>query len=162
MGNSKRTETRGFIGAILFILCYAGWLFVLRHLLLRLEGEGSSILKPEPGQIVAVALIALMYYCCYLGLHAFSRFGNPQRLLAASLALLIHLGFLYGFKLWFDAIANNPFLSFNPATAWYANEQVKFWLANGPLLLFFLLVFILRLFALLRPENRAFSSSGIR
>src|SRR5213082_360917 len=153
MGNKplldKRTETTGLIISVVFLLVYCSYLFFFRSALLQLEGSNGSILKPEPGQIVAVGFIVLIYHLSYLGLYAFSAFGKAQQTVSSILALLLNFTLLYAFKIWFDAISSNPFLSNTAQTLpWYAKEQDKFLLVNGPLLFFIIAVFVLRFVAI--------------
>lgn len=154
----KQTETRWFTAVVIFLFVYCGLLFFFRSVLLKLETGNGSVLKPEPGQILAVGFLILVYHLSYLGLYAFSALGNRQKAMASFLAVVINLTLLYGFKLWFDAISENPFLSLTDRKLpWYAEEKTKFLLSNGPLLLFFIIVFAFRLIAI---AQRRFSEAG--
>jgi hypothetical protein len=146
----KRTELKWFTIAIIFLTLYCGFLFGFRSVLEQLENGNQTILKPEPGQIIAIGFLILIYHLSYVGLYAFSGLGKMPGMMAALLAVSINLVLLYGFKIWFDAIAGNTFLFSSQKLPWYAEEKIKFIIANGPLLLFFISVFAFRLIAIVQ------------
>lgn len=155
----KRTEIKWLATAIVFLVLYCGFLFFFRSVLMKLENGNGTILKPEPGQIIAMGLLILVYHLSYAGLYAFSGLGKLPAIMAALLAVFINLAFMYGFKLWFDAIAGNIFLLSIQKLPWYAQEKTKFIIANAPLLLYFISVFAFRLIAI---GQRLFSSANGR
>jgi hypothetical protein len=143
----KRLETRWFAGTIVFLVLYCIFLFLFRAALVKLDTQFGSILKPEVSQILAIALIILLYYFAFLGLYGFSGLGRWQRTVSIFLAMLFTGSLLYGFRQWYTAVVNNPFLSFGPTGVlpWYAREKTKFLLANTPLALFIITIFIMRI-----------------
>ena len=153
---NKRTEIKWFAFAIIFLVLYCSFLFGFRSILIRLEDGNETILKPELSQIIAIALLILIYHFSYMGLYAFSGLGRWPGIIAALLAVVINLLILYGFKLWFDAITQNAFLFSTQKLPWYATEKTKFMISNIPLILFFITVFAFRLIAIVQ---RKFSTS---
>lgn len=154
----KRIEIKWFTVAIIFLMLYCGFLFGFRSVLIKLDGGNETILKPEPGQIVAIALLILIYHFAYVGLYAFSGLGKWPCIISSLFAVIINLVILYGFKLWFDAITGNAFLYSSQILPWYAVERTKFMIANVPLLLFFIYIFVFRLIAI---WHRKYSSVRI-
>ena len=151
----KRTEIKWFAIAIIFLVLYCSFLFAFRSVLIKLEDGNETILKPEPPQIIAIALLILLYHLSYVGLYGFSGLGKWPCIIAVLLAVVINLLILYGIKLWFDAITRNTFLFSSQKLPWYAVEKNKFLIANVPLILFFISVLVFRLIAI---GQRKFSS----
>lgn len=152
---AKKESRRAFF-AIFFICAYTCYLFLFRTLLLRLDNASNSILKPEPVQIAVLALFLLLYYFTYLGLSFFSDLGIVQKTTAIVIAIVVHTTVLYGLLLWYEAIVQNHLL-FNTVSAHlplYAQEQEKFFIANSPLILFCLTIFVLRLTEMLRTSHQ--------
>ena len=141
---------------LLFLLLYCLVLFLFRILLLNLEKQYGFILKPEVFHIFIIGFLILLYYFFFLGLYVFSTLGSIQKIYAICIALIVVLGLLYGFKQWYSAVANNPFLSINNLQnlPWYAKEEIKFLLVNTPLLLFFITVFVYRLLMITKISNK--------
>lgn len=148
---SKPKESTWFLYSLVFLIGYCSFLFIFRNILLSIESEDQTILKPEVNQIIAIGLFMLLYYFAFLGLYSFSFTGKWQNISAIVLSLIIVGSILYGFKKWYDLIADNPFLSFTQSAnlPWYANEKNKFLIANSPLILFLISIFIIRLLLML-------------
>ena len=149
----KWTERKWFFAAIVFLLFYCGFLVVFRSILNGVEEKNSiSIFKPEPAQITGMGLLILLYHFFFLGLYTFSIGGRWQKSTAFVVALLVISSVLFIFLNWYHAVAH-PYLRITDTTKlpWYAQERAKFLMANIPLLVFFVLVFILRLLMIYKP-----------
>src|SRR5690349_17344826 len=92
---NKRTELKWFSVSIIFLAIYCGFLFGFRSLLHNLENGSETILKPEPGQIIAIGFLILIYHFSYVGLYSFSGLGKLPGAVAALLAIIINLALLY-------------------------------------------------------------------
>ena len=147
---NKRTELKSFAVSVVFLILYCCFLFGFRSVLQQLDNGNETILKPQPAQILAIGFLVLIYHFSYVGLYTFSGLGKIPGLMAALLAIFINLALLYAFKLWYDAITGNPFLFSIQKLPWYAEEKAKFIIANAPLLVFFIYVFVFRLIAILQ------------
>lgn len=153
----KEVESRWTMSVLIFTIVYCGMLFLFRYLLVQLEINGGSILKPEPAQIIAIGLLIILYHFAFVGLYLFAHFGPWQKIVSLILSIIIISSLLYAMKELYKVIVNNPFLSFTSTGAlpWYAQEKVKFLLANSPLIFFFITVFILRFLMLAKPSLHA-------
>ena len=152
---NKPKESIWFLYSIVFLIGYCCFLFIFRNILITLESENQTILKPEISQIIVVGLFIVLYYFAFSGLYSFSLAGRWQNISAVILAFIITGSILYGFKKWHDLITNNPFLSFTqPASLpWYANEKNKFLIANSPLIVFIISIFVFRLLLMLNGKQ---------
>lgn len=144
----KRIEAKWFLGTLLFLVLYCTFLLCCRVVLTRLENAHRTILKPEYSQIVIVGLIILLYHFSFIGLYVFSLLGKAFKTCTLVLGLLITGSILYGFSQWYSAIAHNPFIGIGQPIIlpWYAREKTKFLIVNGPLILFFISIFVRRTF----------------
>jgi hypothetical protein len=143
---NKKTEQKSFLALMLFLVFYCLFLLFFRNLLLNLEKQAGPILKPEGFHIAILSFLILLYYFFFLGIYVFSTLGTMQKVYSSCLAVLIVLGILFGFKQWYTAVSENPFLSIGNSQnlPWYAEEHTKYFIANTPILLFFITVFIYR------------------
>ena len=149
---SSRTETNWFFAMLAFLIFYGFYLFVFREVLVGVEnGNEFRIFKPEPVQIFIMSLLIVLYYFCFLGLYTFSKGSRWQKNVAVITGLLITGSLLYGFHQWYLAAAH-PFIRLENLP-WYAKEQTKFLIANIPILIFFIAVFIFRILMMFQSTN---------
>src|SRR5438067_13918020 len=76
---NKRMEQKSFLATISFLLFYVLFLFFFRQLLLNLEKDKGTILKPEVFHIFVICFLILLYYFAFLGLAFFSTLGSAQK-----------------------------------------------------------------------------------
>ena len=148
----KRIEMKWFVGSLVFTIVYCSYLFFFLGLLANLEKYPGEILKPEPGQIIAIGLLILIYHFAFAGLFAFSLLGKMQASIGIFFSLLIHAALLYGLKFWYEAVAEGVLVFFGnqKSLPWYAEEKNKFLLAHIPLGCYFIVVFIFRLTGIIK------------
>jgi hypothetical protein len=129
-----------------FIMAYCMYLYLFRLVLLNEEKLTGPILKPETFQVVAIAVFLLLIYFSFLGLFVLSTIDNTVKIFSISISSFVLLVTFIGFYQWFQAIAHNPFL-FDQSLhlPWYAKEQAKFVIANTPVFIFLIIVFLTRL-----------------
>lgn len=144
--SSSQKEQTKLLWTVAFLLCYVVFLLFFRSVLIHAEKQEGAILKPGIFQIAIMGLLILVYHFTLLGLQAYSALGRSARLSAMVIALVIMASLLFGFLHWYRIIAGNPFSFLTDAgqLPWYAQEKTKFFLANVPLLIFFLIVFSYR------------------
>jgi hypothetical protein len=151
--SKEGSETKWFFAAVIFVLFYCGFLFAFKIKLIAVETKWSvSIIKPENGQIIAIGLLTVLFHFAFCGLYFFSTAGRWQQVAAILSGVLITGGILYGFKLWYNAITNNPFFQPDGRLPWYAGESNKFLLAHSPFILF--LVFVCAIRTTMMVRNR--------
>jgi hypothetical protein len=154
---NNRTEARSFILTLAFLVFYCVYLFIFRGLLLGVEKDlRIDIFKPEPVQFFVMGLLILMYHFCFAGLYFFSINSKWQRMAAVAIALLTTGSLMYGFREWYR-VTSEPFFFLNTIEKlpWYAEEKSKFLIANIPLILFLLTVFVFRIMMMFQKDSTA-------
>jgi len=151
----QRAEAKWFVYMVVFLVVYCGFLFAFRAALVNVEAKTQlSLFKPEPAQIAVMAWLILLFHFSFIGLYSFSLGGRWQRMATVIVCLLITGAVLYGFNEWFKA-TSNPFFQFanTGALPWYAREKPKFLIANLPLVVFIVFVFVFRIFMIFKPAQ---------